>query len=451
LSDLALVEGREFFATQERACLVWLAIEEGDLASLAVELDLLIDTPLGEAFEGEQFTAELAIARGTWWIDRPGLSDVVARLRATAGAQESVLQANLTRLFTACVDGSVAVDRALLDLRGSVAPTILASDVLRHVDAVSLDAFEVLVEHAHLHTAKWLGATRRLLSHGESLPVRAIEIIEKFGTVEDISLLRSVGRRHRRSGAALAASRRLAQRTAPPLVIHDLGRMTLTLGGVELAGTSVRRKVLAVLCFLVTQSRMTATRDQVLDAIWPEFDPDTALNSLNQTIYFLRRVIEPRYQSSISPEYIHFEGETLWLDGDLVSSASDECRKLLDRMLGSESDAIGQVLDSYMGRFALDFVYEDWATAYRDTLHAAFLSAVERAITQFEGADRYEEAAVVARRCLEVDPTADQVELRLLRLYRRVGAHSAAAEQYGHYATMLRDELGVEPPDLEDI
>jgi DNA-binding SARP family transcriptional activator len=39
----------------------------------------------------------------------------------------------------------------------------------------------------------------------------------------------------------------------------------------------------------------------------------------------------------------------------------------------------------------------------------------------------------------------------LLRLYRLSGAHSAAAEQYGHYATVMRDELGIEPPPLDSL
>jgi hypothetical protein len=39
----------------------------------------------------------------------------------------------------------------------------------------------------------------------------------------------------------------------------------------------------------------------------------------------------------------------------------------------------------------------------------------------------------------------------LLRLYRVTGAHSAAAEQYAHYAAMIRDEVGVEPPPLESL
>jgi DNA-binding SARP family transcriptional activator len=52
---------------------------------------------------------------------------------------------------------------------------------------------------------------------------------------------------------------------------------------------------------------------------------------------------------------------------------------------------------------------------------------------------------------LQADPDADQIELYLLRLYRRMGANAAAAEQYAHYATLMREQLGIEPPPLESI
>ena len=44
-------------------------------------------------------------------------------------------------------------------------------------------------------------------------------------------------------------------------------------GSGRLPGSAVRRKVLALLCFLLTKPDMSSTRDQVLDALWPELDP----------------------------------------------------------------------------------------------------------------------------------------------------------------------------------
>ena len=64
---------------------------------------------------------------------------------------------------------------------------------------------------------------------------------------------------------------------------------------------------------------------------------------------------------------------------------------------------------------------------------------------------RVQEAIRLARRVLEIDSSAEQIERLLLRGYYESGAHSAVREQYGHYAAALRDELGVEPPTLDEL
>ena len=47
--------------------------------------------------------------------------------------------------------------------------------------------------------------------------------------------------------------------------------------------------------------------------------------------------------------------------------------------------------------------------------------------------------------------TATEIELALIRLYRADEAHASVAEQYAHYRTLLRDELGLEAPPLDSL
>ncbi len=113
--------------------------------------------------------------------------------------------------------------------------------------------------------------------------------------------------------------------------------------------------------------------------------------------------------------------------------------------------AFTELLSTYRGRFALDFAYEEWATDYRDTLHAAVLSAAEAAVVRATSEGDVDTAVLIAQRILEVDPEADAIEASLLRTYREAGRTAAAAEQYAHYSSALRDDLGVEAPTLEDV
>ncbi len=109
------------------------------------------------------------------------------------------------------------------------------------------------------------------------------------------------------------------------------------------------------------------------------------------------------------------------------------------------------MVDLYQGRFALDFMYEDWAAPVRETLHARYRAIVERAVVEDGDCGQADRALRVAQRALSIDPELDEVEHSLLKLYRLAGAHAAAAEQYDHYAAALRDGLGVDPPPLDDL
>ena len=208
--------------------------------------------------------------------------------------------------------------------------------------------------------------------------------------------------------------------------------------------------MLALLCFLVTKPNMAATRDEILEALWADLSPDTAGNSLHQTIYFLRRIFEPDFREGLSARYVNYDGEIAGLNRDRVSSDSRSCWTSIEAG-SSDPAAFAELLSTYRGRFALDFAYEEWASAYRDTLHAAVLSAAEAAVVRASSEGDVDTAVKIAQRILEVDPEADAIEASLLRTYREAGRTAAAAEQYAHYASALRDDLGVEAPPLEDV
>jgi DNA-binding SARP family transcriptional activator len=189
-----------------------------------------------------------------------------------------------------------------------------------------------------------------------------------------------------------------------------------------------------------------------LDALWPDLAPDVAGNSLNQTLYFLRRVFEEDYSEDLSPGYVWSDSDLVWLDAELVSTRSTTCRAMLRSFTERPSpEEVELLVETYVGRFALDFEYEEWATAYRDPLHASYLEVVERAVLDDLDGGHFDRGIAIARRALEVDPGAEQIEISLLRLYKATGAHAAAAEQYAHYAALVREELGVEPPTLESL
>jgi len=203
----------------------------------------------------------------------------------------------------------------------------------------------------------------------------------------------------------------------------------------------------------MTRNGHLATRDQVLDALWPDVDPQAALNSLHQTLYFLRRDIEPGYDDDLSAQYTHFESDLVWLDRDLVTAESTAFQERAARALATPDDLdVGiEALALYHGRFAPEFEYEEWAAGWRDLLHGQYLHLAETLVARLIRDGRMADAAQIAMGVLQVDTSAEHLERELIWLYGTMGARSAAAEQYGHYAAVQRTEYGVEPPSLDDI
>ena len=74
---------------------------------------------------------------------------------------------------------------------------------------------------------------------------------------------------------------------------------------------------------------MVATKDEALEALWPDLGPETGTNSLHQTIYSLRRVFEPDYREGLNAGYVQFDGDLVSLHPTSIDSASRQCWRLL--------------------------------------------------------------------------------------------------------------------------
>ncbi|MFM8998210.1 MAG: AAA family ATPase, partial [Candidatus Limnocylindrus sp.] len=100
--------------------------------------------------------------------------------------------------------------------------------------------------------------------------------------------------------AALSLPGELAVRTSPDqrlsqdmrlpardlrVLVHDLGPLILEIGGRSIEGAAIRPRSLALLTDLATRPRHSASREEVIDALWPDADAPAVLNSLNQAIY----------------------------------------------------------------------------------------------------------------------------------------------------------------------
>ena len=193
---------------------------------------------------------------------------------------------------------------------------------------------------------RWLPILRRQLTAGNTANAHAAaNLLVRFGLAGDVPRLVAFEWTYVRKPQLRVFGGQLARRVAPTLVLHDLGRSEFRVGGRDLRLSQTRRKAASLLVYLASRPRQAATREQVLEELWPDLDPAGAVNSLHQTLYFLRRHIDPWYEDRIAVDYVALESEMAYLDPDLVqvdsvaflrqASAAIESRRRSPRRVGT--------------------------------------------------------------------------------------------------------------------
>jgi DNA-binding SARP family transcriptional activator len=355
---------------------------------------------------------------------------------------------SLARGDTAAAHASIADAAAL----GELALLELADALADHFDLLGQIPGE-LEESLARWPERWRPALRRQLEKGYVPSGRAAAILlDRFGDASDVGRLRAYARAYRHRGRLVPLGHDLARRVSPRLDIRDLGRVSIVVGDRTVGLAAIRRKPASLLMYLVTRPAFSANREQVLDELWPETDPSSGSNSLNQTLYFLRRELDPWYEDDFSVDYIAFQGELIWLDPALVMVESVSFFGAAQELMRkpAQLDAVIDVLVRYRGPFAPEFEYEEWAMAWRSRVHATFLELASRTLERAIREGDLEAARDIAVYCLEVEPDNPDVERRLIWLYWHLGARAAAATQHDHLMRIERSD-GVDPTPLEEL
>ena len=299
---------------------------------------------------------------------------------------------------------------------------------------------------------RWLPVLRRQLSGPSANARLAADLLDKFGEPNDVPRLRAFAKTYGRSSRRTAAlGRALAKRVTPRLTVRDLGPVTLQAGDRSWTLSSMRRKAAGLLMFLVSRPEFAAGRDQTLEELWPESDPNSASNNLNQSLFYLRRDIDPWFEDDVSVEYVRLRSDVVSLDPELVTAESVEFLRKARLAKSRPPAEAWTVIESYRGQFSPEFEYEEWAMSWRTRVHAHYLQlggwAVDRLI---EGGDMTL-ACDVATAVLGIDPGASDIERKLVSLYWSLGHTSAAETQFAHLTARERADGLVTTPFRELI
>ncbi len=116
-----------------------------------------------------------------------------------------------------------------------------------------------------------------------------------------------------------------------------LGHFRLAVGSRFVGEAEWRlRKAKSLLKLLALTPGHRLHREQAIDLLWPQLDPETAGHNLHQTIYIARRLLDPA--GSRGTSYLHLRGEILtlspdeppWIDVEAFETAVAQARASQD-------------------------------------------------------------------------------------------------------------------------
>src|SRR5688572_11860550 len=94
--------------------------------------------------------------------------------------------------------------------------------------------------------------------------------------------------------------------TAPELRIQLLGGFKVDVGPRPIHDAEWRlRKTKNLVKLLALAPGHQLHREQLMEVLWPDQDPDAAANNLHKAVYTARRALEPALTSATLSSYLH--------------------------------------------------------------------------------------------------------------------------------------------------
>jgi DNA-binding SARP family transcriptional activator/tetratricopeptide (TPR) repeat protein len=220
----------------------------------------------------------------------------------------------------------------------------------------------------------------------------------------------------------------MVERTEGPRVqVRLLGAFSVSVDGREVPQEQwpgLRSAQLVQLLGLAPGHRLP--REQVIDALWPQLDPEAGGANLRKAAHHAREALGLR-------DAVVLQGGQAILCPSMAIEvdAARFGRRAEEALRRSDSQACAEAASCYGGDLLPGAPYEAWADSARTRLRSRYLELL-RASGQWE-------------RLAEAEPTDEPAHRELMRRALENGNRPAAIRWYSRLRTALRQALGVSP------
>jgi DNA-binding SARP family transcriptional activator len=209
----------------------------------------------------------------------------------------------------------------------------------------------------------------------------------------------------------------------------------------------------ALLAVLLLDANRVVPLDTLVDELWGEEPPETAVKIIHNGVSQLRRVLgDPDRLVTQSPGYV-LRVEPGELDAEVFALLAAEGQRALDE--GRAEDAaerLGAALDLWNGRALADVALERSAHTEAARLEDLRLTVLEDRTEAQLALGRHRELVAELEALVAEHPLRERLRLQLVLALYRAGRQAEALDAYRKTRQFFVDELGLEPsPPLQRL
>lgn len=219
-----------------------------------------------------------------------------------------------------------------------------------------------------------------------------------------------------------------------------------------------RRRARALLGCLLSSSGRRAGREQIMEALWPDLDIETAANRLNGAVHEVRQVLEPEITRPAASRMLRLERDILLLaETSRIWVDADEFEGLLNRANATtDPEQVEQLLEAasklYAGDYLLEELYSEWAAPRRESLRRGWMGLLLKLAELRVARGALTSAIEPLDRLLGTDPTHETAVRRLMIILTQLDRRGEALRVYRRLADTLSREYESDPlPETSEL
>ena len=250
----------------------------------------------------------------------------------------------------------------------------------------------------------------------------------------------------------------MADQDTPLVSIYSLGRFSLLLNGKPAEfGRKVPQRPLELLKAIVAHGGREISAANLMTALWPEVDGDTAQRSFDTTLHRLRKILGDSRVLVMKEGKLSLDGRYCWVDvWSFERLLGQSQRILMQDVTGKQVFSVDRLTENLVGMYQGHFLGKEdltsWSVSMHERLRSKFVHHLLEVGRYMEKQGCWEQAMYCYRKGIDVDDLVEVFYQRLMVCCLETRRLSEGLSVYRRCSQILSISLGLQPePESESL